>query len=1441
MRKALLASLLLLARLLRADTNVSGTINASTTWTTAGSPYIVTADVTVENNGTLPTLTIQAGVTVKFNSGTKLNIGTNYPGSLQAVGTSGSPITFTANTASPTNGYWAGIRLNANTTSTTITYATVRYGGQNNGNYFGNISITGSNPTIDNVTLQNSNDSGIRVVSGNPTMTNCTLSSNGWGLVAFAGAPSLSTSTLSTNTYGGIYLATPTTLSLQTVTISSNTGYAISQDAKVTLGTVTGLTATSNTTDGIEVRTGTIDTSTTWQNVGLPYIVTGTVTVEKSGSPLPTLTIAAGTTVKFAAATTLQVGLNYPGSLQAVGTSGSPITFTANTGSPSNGYWYGIRLYANTTSTSLTYATIKYGGLANGNYFGNITVTGGSPTLDHLTLQNSNDSGIRITGGSPVLTNSTLSSNGWGVVGMGGTPSVSTSTLSTNTYGGIYLAAPASPSLQTVTISSNTGYAISQDAKVTLGTVTGLTATSNTTDAIEVRAGTIDTITTWQNVGLPYVLTGAVIVEKNGTPVPTLTVAAGNTVKVAAGVYLQVGLNYPGNLQAIGTSGSPITFTANTASPTNGYWYGIRLHSNATNSSLAYVTVKYGGLANGNYYGDLSVLGSSPTIDNVTLQNSNDSGIRITGGSPVLTNCTLTSNGWGLVATGGTPSVSTSTVTTNTYGGIYLAAPAIPSLQTVTITSNTGYAITQDAGTSWGTVSGLTATSNTTNAAEVRASTASTSATWANLGIPYVLTGDVFIEKNGSPTPTLTVAAGVTLKAAANTTLWVGTNYPGNLQVTGTSSAPVTLTANTGSPTAGYWRGLAIGPNTTATQVTYTTIAYAGVASGNNRGGLHVTGGTPSFTNITLQNNAYAGMSAAGGNPTIASSVFTGNTAGIINQTPTTPITARINYWGTTNGPSGSGPGTGQSITTGVLFDPWLTGNPGTPEYLASAAFNNRRFNPTTTNLAAWTIGSSQSSTWTLTISNSQSTVVRTLTGSGTTLAATWDGKNTSGVLQADGTYTYSVQAVAGANTATPASGIAYLDSTLQVAITAPTPTQTVSNVYASGSTAVPVTGTVAMGNLSSWTLEYGTGSTPSTWTSINTGTQAVTNASLGTWQTLALTGLYSVRLSALDTTGDLSQTTITPTVGNFTMSQGTLQFNPSGSQTVTYTSIVPFPLTETITVKNAAGVTVRTLLNAVARSAATYNDAWNGRNDATTLVPDGAYFYTASVTDGTHSMTWDLSSQNVDTYFTYTYPSITSFNPFNNAPLPITYNFPQPGRVTALFAPTGLTGPNCNPPRFCIPLARYEESGPHTIYWGGTDSTGAYRGDAGHLSVFTDRSSFAANAVVAYGTKPTITNLKVTPAFYGPAAGTQRIELDLTTYQNQAVTISIQFLNQTSLSILRTITLSSQPSGHFSTTWDGHADNGMWVAPDFYSVTVFATDSLGNQVQSQIMTTITY
>ena len=94
---------------LPAQTNVSGGIFQSTFWLKSKSPYIVTDNLVIFDN---VTLTIQAGVVVKFNDNTSLEV---RNGKLIALGTKQDSIIFTSNNQNPQKGSWKGITVVSNT------------------------------------------------------------------------------------------------------------------------------------------------------------------------------------------------------------------------------------------------------------------------------------------------------------------------------------------------------------------------------------------------------------------------------------------------------------------------------------------------------------------------------------------------------------------------------------------------------------------------------------------------------------------------------------------------------------------------------------------------------------------------------------------------------------------------------------------------------------------------------------------------------------------------------------------------------------------------------------------------------------------------------------------------------------------------------------------------------------------------------------------------------------------------------------------------------------------------------------------------------------------------------------------------------------------------------------------------------------------------------
>src|SRR5258708_14439536 len=91
-------------------------------WTKKGSPYIVDGWIYLDQTATL---TIDPGVTVQFSAGAGLTI----IGTLTAVGTAASQITFTSSSATPTPGIWGFLFFDFATASGSHpAYATITYG-----------------------------------------------------------------------------------------------------------------------------------------------------------------------------------------------------------------------------------------------------------------------------------------------------------------------------------------------------------------------------------------------------------------------------------------------------------------------------------------------------------------------------------------------------------------------------------------------------------------------------------------------------------------------------------------------------------------------------------------------------------------------------------------------------------------------------------------------------------------------------------------------------------------------------------------------------------------------------------------------------------------------------------------------------------------------------------------------------------------------------------------------------------------------------------------------------------------------------------------------------------------------------------------------------------------------------------------------------------------
>ena len=171
---------------LEAQTNVGGVVSSNTTWTIAGSPYIIISNTLVDSGFVL---TIEPGAMVKFKRGTCLQIN----GTLVARGTADEKIIFTSDANVPTRGDWGYIYFsNASMdavydssgnyiSGSILEYVVVEYGGGAMVDNNGAIRLENAHPFINHSEIKNNAMIGITgwLLSGDLRITNNIICNNG--------------------------------------------------------------------------------------------------------------------------------------------------------------------------------------------------------------------------------------------------------------------------------------------------------------------------------------------------------------------------------------------------------------------------------------------------------------------------------------------------------------------------------------------------------------------------------------------------------------------------------------------------------------------------------------------------------------------------------------------------------------------------------------------------------------------------------------------------------------------------------------------------------------------------------------------------------------------------------------------------------------------------------------------------------------------------------------------------------------------------------------------------------------------------------------------------------------------------------------------------------------------------------------------------------------
>jgi parallel beta-helix repeat protein len=201
-------------------------------------------------------------------------------------------------------------------------------------------------------------------------------------------------------------------------TFSTNDVAGISMDP-TSLLTLSGNTATGNATNGVNIRSGSITSSVTWDQTNLPYRFVGTVNVN-AGS---TLTIGPDMIFKGNPNQRLVIS----GKLLVNGSSGHSVYFTSyrddsiggdtdgggsSSGSPGDWGWIEFAPSSDDTST-ISYAVVRYGGYINASPYttGDLYIHDASPNIQDSIISYSLKHGIYADSANPILTCNDIFSN----------------------------------------------------------------------------------------------------------------------------------------------------------------------------------------------------------------------------------------------------------------------------------------------------------------------------------------------------------------------------------------------------------------------------------------------------------------------------------------------------------------------------------------------------------------------------------------------------------------------------------------------------------------------------------------------------------------------------------------------------------------------------------------------------------------------------------------------------------------------------------------------------------------------------------------------------------------------------------------------------------------------------------------------------------------------
>jgi len=345
-------------------------------------------------------------------------------------------------------------------------------------------------------------------------------------------------------------------------------------------------------------------------------------------------------------------------------------------------------------------------------------------------------------------------------------------------------------------------------------------STDNTLIGIISKPLTLTADKTWYIEGDVYVETEMIILP-------------GTTIKCKPGSSISFGYSQYASLTAVGTLEKPIIFTSSALLPAKADWKGIFFYdSNSSSSSLTFVTVEYAGKSD---YAAINVIRTSLNVNSCTIRKNAASAISLDYEQSKLNSFTLNN------------------ISDNEEHAIicYGDAASIVSIGNI-ITTKQGFGIL------------------------VQASTITKNATWSYTSVPYIISGELYIQATGGAV--LNITEGVKIAFTPGSSIYIGYSGFGTLNASGSLLNPIIFTSNAVNPSAGDWSGIKFYDDASnGCKIDYCNVSYAGkdsdgaiklircgskvtisnssISNSENWGIYSDNQSSPILTNITYLNN----------------------------------------------------------------------------------------------------------------------------------------------------------------------------------------------------------------------------------------------------------------------------------------------------------------------------------------------------------------------------------------------------------------------------------------------------------------------------------------------------------------------------------------------------------------------------------------------------------